>query len=50
MQYLLYCVVYFKFQSTTKEVFATNVVDRSLANRGVFKQQYAHDAKIGPSI
>jgi len=36
MQYLLYCVVCFKVQGTTKEMFMVNVVDTILANLGVF--------------
>jgi hypothetical protein len=36
MQYLLYSVVYFKVQGTTKEVFVVDVVDTALANHGVF--------------
>jgi len=46
MQYLLYCVVYFKVRSTTKEVFVADVVDVTLANRGVFTRRDAHDAKV----
>jgi hypothetical protein len=36
MQYLLYCVVCFRVQSTTEEVFVANVVDIALANHRVF--------------
>ncbi len=33
-------------QNTTNEVFMVDVVDTTLANRGVYMQQYAHDAKV----
>ncbi len=46
MQYLLYCVVCFRVQGTTKEVFVGNIVDTTLAYHGVFTQQHAHDAKV----
>jgi hypothetical protein len=36
MQYLLYCVVCFAVQGTTREVFVADVVDATLANHGVF--------------
>ncbi len=36
MQYLLYCVVYFKVQGTTREVFMVDDVDVTLANCKVF--------------
>ncbi len=45
MQYLLYCVVCFRDQSTIKEVFVANVVsNEALANGGVFT--HAQDAKV----
>ncbi len=31
-----YCVVCFKVRNTTKEVFVVDVVDTTLANRGIF--------------
>jgi hypothetical protein len=46
MQYLFYCVVYFKIQRTTKEVFVADVMDVTLANHGVFMQWHAHDAEV----
>ncbi len=46
MQYLLYCVVCCRVQSTTKEVFVADVVDITLANRGVFTRWHAHDAEV----
>ncbi len=46
MQYLLYCVVCFRVQGTTKEVFMDDVVDATLTNHGVFMRQHAHDAKV----
>jgi hypothetical protein len=37
MQYFLYCVVCFRDQSATREVFVANVVSKAtLANCGVF--------------
>jgi hypothetical protein len=36
MEYLLYCVVYFRVQGTTKGVFVVDVVDATLTNCGVF--------------
>jgi hypothetical protein len=38
MQYLLYCVICCRVQSTIREVFVADVVDITLANRGVFTQ------------
>jgi hypothetical protein len=46
MQYLLYCVNYFRVRGTTREVFMVNVMDVTLANRAVFMRQHAHDAKV----
>jgi hypothetical protein len=46
MQYLLHCVVYFKVQSTTREVFMVDVVDVVLANRKVFTQQHTQDVEV----
>jgi hypothetical protein len=45
MQYLLYYVVCFMVQGTTKEMFVVNVVDVTLVNHGVFMRQHTHDAK-----
>ncbi len=46
MQYLLHCVVYFKVQGTTKEVFMVDVVDVVLANRRVFTQRHTQDVEV----
>jgi hypothetical protein len=46
MQYLLYCVVCFRVQGTTKEVFVVDVMDATLANRMVFIRWHTHDAKV----
>jgi hypothetical protein len=46
MQYLLYCVVCFKVQGTTKEMFMANAINATLANHEVFSQCHAHDAKV----
>jgi hypothetical protein len=46
MQYLLYCVDYFKVRGTTREVSVANVVDTTLVNRMVFMRWYAHDADV----
>jgi hypothetical protein len=46
MQYLFYCVVYFKVRGTTKEVFVVDIMHTTLANLGVFMQWHTHDAKI----
>jgi hypothetical protein len=46
LQYLLYCVVYFRVKNTTKDVFIIDVVDVTLVNRGVFMWQCAHDAEV----
>jgi hypothetical protein len=34
MQYLLYCIVCFRVQGTTKEVFVADDVDATLTNQG----------------
>jgi len=49
MQYLLYCVVYFKVRSTTKEVFVADVMDVTLANHEVFTWWHAHDEEVASS-
>jgi hypothetical protein len=41
-----YCVVCFRVRGTTRQVFVVDVVDATLANRGIFTQWYAHDAKV----
>ncbi len=46
MQYLLYCVDYFKVRGTTREVSVADVVDTTLANHGAFTRWYAHDADV----
>jgi hypothetical protein len=46
MQYLLYCVVFFRVQSTTKEVFVAHDVDTTLTYHEVFTQWYAHDVEV----
>jgi hypothetical protein len=46
MQYLSYCVVCFKGQGITKEVFVVNVVGIALANRGVFTNRHTQDVKV----
>jgi hypothetical protein len=46
MQYLVYCVVCFKVQSTIGEVFVANVVEVALANCGIFMHRHAKDAKF----
>jgi hypothetical protein len=45
---VLCCVVYFRVQSTTKEVFVVDVMDpdATLANRRVFTRRSSHNAKI----
>jgi hypothetical protein len=45
-QYLLYCVVCFRVQSTTKEVSMVDAIDVTLANHKVFTWWHAHDAKV----
>jgi hypothetical protein len=47
MQYLVYFVVCFRDQNTTRQVFVVNVVSKAtLTNRGVFTRQHAQDAKV----
>jgi hypothetical protein len=46
MQYLLYCVVYFRVQGTTKEVFVVDIMHATLANLMVFMQRHGKDAKV----
>jgi hypothetical protein len=46
MQYLLYCVDYFKVQGTTREVSVVDVVDTTLATHEVFMRWYALDANV----
>jgi len=46
MQYLLYFVIYFRVQSTTREVFVVDALDVALANHKIFTQQHAHDAEV----
>jgi hypothetical protein len=46
MQYLLYCVDYFKVRGMTREMSMADVVDITLVNRGVFMQWYAHDTDV----
>jgi hypothetical protein len=36
MQYLLYCVVRFRVQGTTRKVFVADVLDITLTNHGDF--------------
>ncbi len=40
----LFCVICFKVQNTTKEVFVANVVQATLANQGVLVHQVAQGA------
>jgi hypothetical protein len=46
MQNLLYCVVCFKVQGTTQEVFVDDDVDVTLANCRVSTRRYAYDAEV----
>ncbi len=46
MQYLLYCVICFRVQGTTKEVFVANAMEVALANRKIFTCRHTHDAKV----
>jgi hypothetical protein len=46
MQYLLYCVVFFKVRGTTKEGFMADVMDVTFTNHEVFTQHHTHDAKV----
>jgi len=46
MQYLLYYVVCFRVQGTTKEVFMVDVMDVALTNHGDFMRWHTHDAKV----
>jgi hypothetical protein len=46
MQYLLCCVVCFRVRGTTREMFVVDVMEVTLANREIFTQWHAHDAKV----